>query len=125
MKCWNGDHDELRRGDFIYRGAAGRGMGVSGASWTSVPPRRQESSLHDSRTLQRCRNQPSPGRSARSSRWRSQSSQLQKRCPRVLQKRCSRVLRKRLQELPASKPSCRNPGTSWSGNRTEFANMSL
>ncbi|MGN8707532.1 hypothetical protein ACTNE0_12075, partial [Bacillota bacterium HCP3S3_E9] len=28
MKCWNGDHDELRRGDFIYRGAAGRGMGV-------------------------------------------------------------------------------------------------
>ena len=28
MKCWNGDHDELRRGNFIYRGAAGRGMGV-------------------------------------------------------------------------------------------------
>ena len=27
MKCWHEDHDELRRGDFIYRGAAGRGMG--------------------------------------------------------------------------------------------------
>ena len=26
MKCWNGDHDELRRGDFIYRGAAGMGV---------------------------------------------------------------------------------------------------
>jgi len=30
MKCLHGDHDELRRGDFIYRGAAGRGMGVLG-----------------------------------------------------------------------------------------------
>lgn len=28
MKCWPRDHDELRRGDFIYCGAAGRGMGV-------------------------------------------------------------------------------------------------
>jgi hypothetical protein len=26
MKCWHGDHDELRRGDFIYRGAAGMGV---------------------------------------------------------------------------------------------------
>lgn len=28
MKCWPRDHDELRRGDFIYCGAAGRGMGL-------------------------------------------------------------------------------------------------
>ena len=42
MKCWNGDHDELRRGNFIYRGAAGRGMGVLGKALKEKAKRRND-----------------------------------------------------------------------------------